>query len=240
MRTPNSCVALVDRERHDAVDADRGQHDRDDAEDREHHRDDAVLARRSRPAGSCGVPTKYSGRFGSTLLTSRRSALRQRRRPRWPPRGLTMTVANWLANGVGERRTGDARVERHVEARVVDARVVERPQHADRRHHADDRAPRPELLACRRRRCGSGGRSALSRPKCFCANAALTIATGCFASRSSSVKSRPSSSFWPVHVEVAARHLLEVGVRPVAVVLVRLALRSRSGRCRRRPCGSGW
>ena len=40
--------------------------------------------------------------------------------------------------------------------------------------------------------------TALAVPKCLLANAALTIATGSLASRSSSVNVRPSSRFWPV------------------------------------------
>ena len=44
-------------------------------------------------------------------------------------------------------RAGRVREERHVEAGVVDVRVVERPEHADGRDHADDRAPRAGLPA---------------------------------------------------------------------------------------------
>jgi hypothetical protein len=45
-----------------------------------------------------GVPTKYKGRFGSTLLTSpgRTGARVSARRPGF---GFTTTVANWLASG---------------------------------------------------------------------------------------------------------------------------------------------
>ena len=138
------------------------------------------------------------------------------------------------------RRADRVRVERHVEAAVVDARVVERPEHPHRRDDADDGAPRPRLR-CRRRVTVRKRRPiALSLPKCFRANAALTIATGWRASRSSSVKVRPSSSFWPVTAKKPPVTCSKLAVRPIAASPCTACPRSRSGRCRRTPCGSGW
>ena len=106
---------LAHRERHHAVDADRGEHHRHDAEDREHRRDDAVRrdeavevllrrVRRSRAAGS-----------DPPCCTSRRSAFASAS-ARWPPRGFTITVANWLDERLRRRGPGRVRVERDVEA----------------------------------------------------------------------------------------------------------------------------
>ncbi len=57
--------------------------------------------------------------------------------------------------------------------------------------HGVNEAPLFKLMRKRRP-------TALSVPKCFLAKKALTTATGCLASVSLELKSRPSSSFWAV------------------------------------------
>ncbi len=94
---------LAHRERRDAVDADGGQHHRHHAEDREHRGHDAVRGHEAVEVLLAGCPRSRAAGSRPPCCTWRRSAVASVS-ARWPPRGFTITVANWLDERLGLQR----------------------------------------------------------------------------------------------------------------------------------------
>ena len=187
-----------------------------------------------------GVPTKYSGRFGSAFASCRRSA------PaipsaRWPPRGFATMVANCAGERPRLDRADRVREEGHVEACLVHARLVERPEHSNRADHADDRPPRTCALRVAVRR----GRSEAASDRALGAEVLL---------RERGVDDRDRLPRVEIVVgEAAAFEELLPGDREEAsrspargspsadrLGAIRACPRSPSDCFRKRPCGTGW
>src|SRR5438094_757270 len=213
--------ALVDRKRHHAVDADRREHDGHQPEDREHRGDDAVRAdeavevllwradeiERQVRVDLVDVAPQRVGKPVGLLPAARfddhrRELARERRRL---------------------HRARAAGIERHVESGIVDVRNVERRLHADVRHDAHDRAPRPGLRrgAIRRAEAAADG---TCRAEMFSRERGVDDRHRQLRVQVVVGERAPVEPLLARHVEERAGDLLEVGIRAIALLLVDLAL----------------